>query len=111
MNPDKFKALIEQKIVQLQALQLEARAACDTVVLDQSRVGRLSRMDAMQSQAMNQAAQRRREAELIRLQSALQRLGQEAYGFCEDCDEPISEGRLMIDLAADYCVQCAGSHE
>jgi len=111
MDTNKFKALIEQKIAQLQALQLEARAACDTVVLDQSRVGRLSRMDAMQSQAMNQAAQRRRDAELLRLQAALQRLEQDDYGICADCDEPISEGRLMIDLAADYCVQCASKHE
>lgn len=111
MNTDKFKDLIEQKMTQLHALQLEAQAACNTVVLDQSRVGRLSRMDAMQSQAMNQAAQRRRESELIRLQSALQRLDEDAYGYCQDCDEPIHEGRLKIDLAADYCVQCADSHE
>lgn len=68
-------------------------------------------MDAMQSQAMNQAAQRRSESELLRLQSALVRLDQEVYGLCKECDEPINEGRLMIDLAADYCVQCAGSHE
>ena len=60
MNKTKIKSVIEAKIAALQVLQDEAHAGCETVSLDQACVGRLSRMDAMQSQAMNQAAQRRR---------------------------------------------------
>lgn len=111
MQTEKMKRLIKAKISALQALQDEAEAGCDTVSLDQSRVGRLSRMDAMQSQAMNQEAQRRRTLELSRLQFALQSVSGEDYGYCEDCGEEISEGRLMIDPAASCCIHCAEKRE
>ena len=100
MSARNFKLLIEEKIKALHALQNEAEAGCDTVTLDQSCVGRLSRMDAMQSQAMNQEAQRRRGVEIKRLEAALQSLAEDDHGYCEDCGEDIGEGRLMIDPAA-----------
>jgi DnaK suppressor protein len=111
MSARNFKLLIEEKIKALHALQNEAEAGCDTVTLDQSCVGRLSRMDAMQSQAMNQEAQRRRGVEIKRLEAALQSLAEDDYGYCEDCGEDISEGRLMIDPAAQYCIGCAAKRE
>lgn len=111
MKTQKFHNLLRERITALSDLQLEAEAGCDTVSLDQSCVGRLSRMDAMQAQAMNQAAQRRREHEMLRLRAALVRLEHEDYGYCEACDEPISEGRLMIDLSARFCIECAGKRE
>ena len=90
----------------------DAGAEASAVVeLDQTKVGRLSRMDAMQSQAMNQAAQLRRRQELERLRSALERIEVEDYGYCEDCGELISEGRLMLDPGAETCVHCAGLRE
>ena len=49
------------------------RSSQDTVKLDQTRVGRLSRMDAMQQQAMAKATNARTELELVRIRSALQR--------------------------------------
>ncbi len=107
MNIDKINLAITQKINDLYALQREAKHGCDTVALDQSCVGRLSRMDAMQSQAMNQAAQRRRVMQIKRLEAALQRIDSNDYGDCENCDELISEGRLLLDPAAEFCVQCA----
>lgn len=111
MNKQKFQSLLSDRIAALSRLQHDAESGCDTVSLDQSCVGRLSRMDAMQAQAMNQAAQRRREAEYLRLQAALLRLEHDDYGFCEECDELISEGRLMIDLSARLCIECAAKRE
>lgn len=111
MNKQKFQSLLNDRIAALSSLQLDAESGCDTVALDQSCVGRLSRMDAMQAQAMNQAAQRRREAECLRLKAALLRLEEDDYGFCEECDEAISEGRLMIDLSARFCIACAAKQE
>ena len=70
----KYKELIAQ---QLEALNLEdalGQSAQKTVELDQQSVGRLSRMDALQSQAMAQAQQRRRDANKRALQAALRRL-------------------------------------
>lgn len=107
MDIGRLKITITQMIRNLHKLQNEAQQGCDTVVLDQTRVGRLSRMDAMQSQAMNQEAQRRRSVEIERLENALHQLDADDYGYCQLCDELISEGRLLLDPAASYCIKCA----
>lgn len=76
--------------------------------LDQQSVGRLSRMDAMQRQAMAQANERARTAELVRIEQALRRVEDGDYGWCVTCGEAIAPKRLEIDPAAAVCVACAG---
>jgi DnaK suppressor protein len=111
MQTTKLKTLIQSKLKELQALQVQAEAGCDTVILDQACVGRLSRMDAMQSQAMNQEAQRRRKTEIRRLDVALKNMAEGDYGYCEACGEEIAHGRLMLDPAAAFCIACAQANE
>ena len=79
----------------------------DTVELQQDSVGRLSRMDAMQQQAMAQAAERRRAAERARIASALDRLNDGEWGYCLNCGEEIAEKRLRHDPSVANCVNCA----
>ena len=79
----------------------------DPVEVDQTRVGRLSRMDALQSQAMAAAVERRREAELARIGAALERIEQGDYGECVSCGEAIAPKRLELDPATPVCVRCA----
>jgi DnaK suppressor protein len=76
--------------------------------IDQSAVGRLSRMDAMQVQAMEAETARRREAELHRIDAALERIAEDEYGWCVTCGEKIAPKRLENDPAASQCVDCAG---
>lgn len=78
------------------------------VELDQQSVGRLSRMDAMQMQAMAQAVEARRQGRLQRIDAALHRLDESDYGFCVDCGEDIPAKRLAIDPIVERCVGCAG---
>ena len=78
-----------------------------TVTLDQQSVGRLSRMDAMQRQAMAQATSRRRQARLTRIDAALARLDEGEFGYCQDCGEDIPAARLDLDPTATLCVSCA----
>ncbi len=111
MDINQIKRNIHTKLRDLRKLQDAAQAACAPVTLDQTRVGRLSRMDAMQSQAMNQEAQRRRGIEIQRLEAALHHLGRGDYGYCVECDEQISEGRLLLDPAVKYCIRCAQQFE
>jgi len=97
-----------------QELEADAAAgedAAGTVELDQSRVGRLSRMDAMQAQAMAQATDRRRESQLRGVKAALTRLEEGSYGLCLSCDQPINEKRLAIDPTATLCIDCASKAE
>lgn len=79
------------------------------VELDQSTVGRLSRMDALQGQAMALETERRREVELDRIERALERMDAGAFGYCTACDEPIAAKRLELDPAVPTCIDCASN--
>ncbi len=81
------------------------------VELDQSKVGRLSRMDAMQAQAMAKASGQRREATLVRITAALKRISDGSFGICEHCDEAINPKRLEFDPTATLCIDCASAAE
>ena len=94
----------KQELEDLSDLSAEAR---DPVSLDQQSVGRLSRMDAMQQQAMNQATEQKRKFDLVRIEAALRRIRDEEYGYCDECGEEIPDGRLAIDPMAELCVTCA----
>ena len=94
----------QNELKQLDAGSVEARAP---VELDQSRQGRLSRMDAMQSQAMAQETARRRALELQKIEAALTRLQEGDYGYCVKCGESIGHKRLEFDPATPLCVDCA----
>jgi DnaK suppressor protein len=94
----------QAELTELSDMTAEDRAA---VALDQQSVGRLSRMDAMQQQAMSQAQQRARSAELVRIDQALRRLEDGEYGYCLECGDEIPDKRLEIDPSASHCVKCA----
>lgn len=85
----------------------DRRNAAGTVELDQQRQGRLSRMDAMQMQAMARAEQGRAELQRKRIAAALERIERGVYGDCARCGEPIPEARLKADPAAPLCTDCA----
>ena len=104
----KARARLDARRAELEALSEEASEARATVALDQQSVGRLSRMDAMQGQAMAEATERRRRLELQRIEMAERRLAAGDYGYCTQCDEEIPDGRLAIDPMAERCVGCAG---
>ncbi|MGJ3255546.1 MAG: TraR/DksA family transcriptional regulator [Alcanivorax sp.] len=88
-----------------------ADSATKPVELDQQSVGRLSRMDAMQGQAMALATRQRQEQRLRQLVAALRRIDENDYGYCEDCGKPINPRRLEIDPATLFCLACATARE
>lgn len=98
----------------LQALKTELVALSEAstgdrqpVELDQQSVGRLSRLDAMQVQAMARASDVRRIQEIRRIEAALKRVDEDEYGWCVECGEAIAPKRLEIDPAAARCAGCA----
>ncbi|WP_029058549.1 TraR/DksA family transcriptional regulator [Stappia stellulata] len=109
IDPEEARqALLARKreIAELSGLTRDAR---DVVALDQQSVGRVSRMDALQGQAMAQASERQRAADLARIDAAVHRIDSGTYGSCLSCDEDISHGRLKADPAASLCISCAAS--
>ncbi|MCK5196430.1 MAG: TraR/DksA C4-type zinc finger protein [Desulfobulbaceae bacterium] len=102
-----FKKRLEERLKAITAGQERQKKEAAPVELDQARVGRLSRMDAMQQQAMSQAAARLSDLERQRIQSALGRMQSDDYGYCVLCDEEIAEGRLRFDPSVLMCISCA----
>jgi len=102
-----FEARIRDRLAELAELSSSGKDAQAIVELDQQAVGRLSRMDALQNQAMAKAQQANRDLEAHRLEAALVRIQADEYGYCEDCGEEIPAGRLNLDPAASKCVSCA----
>ena len=100
---------IHARLAELEAHEPGGGTDGAVVTLDQQRVGRLSRMDALQAQAMAGATDARRARERRRLRQALARLDAGTWGACVDCEEDIAPGRLAIDPAAERCVECAGA--
>jgi len=114
MTPEQlehFRSLLETQRQELLASKDAARDSTKPVTLDQTTVGRLSRMDAMQGQAMAIEAQRRREIQLRRIHAAISRIPNGDYGLCTVCEEEIAIRRLETDPAATLCIACASRQE
>lgn len=108
-------AQLLQQRQKLQALQLDLEqllasgSDAEVVELDQSRQGRLSRMDAMQQQAMAVAKRSTYQKQLREVLLAVKRMEEGDYGFCELCDAPIPFARLQIRPEAKLCLSCQAS--
>ena len=106
-NAARFVPLLEKERAELEALSAQSAESRAPVSLDQQSVGRVSRIDAMQGQAMAADAERRRRRRLGLIDAALRRAEADEYGYCVSCGEPIAEKRLELDPAAAECIACA----
>ena len=98
------------KLIKLRDELMEAETSgsseTETVELDQSRIGRLSRMDEMQNQQMALEAQRRRKIQIRKIDAAWQRIENGEYGICSYCEEAIEIERLEFDPTTVLCSEC-----
>ena len=106
MTQDEARNALARRAAQLEQERAISREARAPVTLQQDSVGRLSRMDAMQQQAMHIANDARRQQRHMALLSALKRMDAGDYGYWHQCDKMIGAGRLAIDPAITLCVQC-----
>lgn len=106
IDPNEFRQRLAAELAQLDETLLQADASARTVALDQSSVGRLTRMDAMQQQAMAQGMALRLRTRKRALLAALDRIVAGSYGICCSCESGIDPDRLLSDAAAVFCVAC-----
>ena len=109
MSPERIthhRNKLESLATEIEAELNETNDSERVVELDTS-IGRLSRMDAMQSQQMALELRRRKQNHLLRIQGALKRIQKGSYGDCVRCKKPIPEERLEIQPDAVVCVKCA----
>jgi DnaK suppressor protein len=107
LDPDEVRRRLLDERQQLLESSEARQGDRRPVELDQQSVGRLSRMDALQMQAMALETERRRQTRLGRIEAALARLDAGAFGECVVCGEPIAPRRLELDLTTPTCLRCA----
>lgn len=110
MNPEEteqFRQQLVQLKSELEALEQATQKNGQTVELDQSRTGRLTRMDAMQAQQMALEDARRRQQQLVKIDGALRRIEADEFGLCYVCEEEIDVRRLAVDPTNTRCIKCA----
>ena len=111
MSSHDYRAILLTLRQSLLKAQETGDEAEQTVELDQTRVGRLSRMDALQAQAMSKETGRRRRQKLLQIDAALRRIEEDDYGYCQECGEDIAPARLEVDPAVLLCISCASAKE
>jgi len=104
---ERYRARIDARLAEIDEEDVRGREGQATVALDQQAVGRLSRQDALQAQAMAQATHARRDIERRRLRAALDRIDEDEFGYCEECGEEIAPARLGLDPGTTRCISCA----
>src|SRR3546814_20393089 len=100
MTPDEARIALNARLIQLEEEDRISAEGRKPVTLEQDSVGRLSRMDAMQMQAMALAAQGRRASERARIKAALERIAEGEWGWCVTCGDDIAAKRLSPDPSA-----------
>lgn len=103
----KMKKRLASRRVEIETLLTTGDGEGKPIDIDQQSVGRLSRMDAIQVQAMAEETARRRELEIKRIDMALSRIAAGEYGWCTSCGEAIALKRLENDPATPLCIDCA----
>ena len=101
-----LRLVLQSNKTKLEQQLLDAELATGVVILDQSSVGRVSRVDAMQQQSMAVSTRAKAEASLRKVLKALKRMEAEDFGYCGQCDEPIQFNRLKVQPQASHCLKC-----
>ena len=89
----------------------QAAESAAIVELDQSSIGRVSRIDAMQQQAMAIGFQNRLQLRKRKLEAALGRIASGSFGICCECQDELEAERIEADPATVFCTECASKRE
>jgi DnaK suppressor protein len=109
LTSSQIQELLQQMQTAKSALEQQLSfnaSASEPVQLDQSAVGRVSRIDAIQQQHMAVSTRQQAQKRLVRLNAAIKAIDKEEYGYCQDCDEPINHKRLQVKPEALLCITC-----
>ncbi len=70
-------------------------------------LGRLTRLEAMGEQHVNNKVLDEARIRLTRLNNALQRIDNPMFGICIECEESIGFERMSVRPESIKCVECA----
>ena len=107
MDKKAFKKKIEAEIQSLEEMLPKLEQSAKPVELDQSSVGRVSRIDALGNQAISEQALAKAQTKVKALKGVLEHIDDEDFGDCVVCGQPIPEKRLLVMPEHMVCVKCA----
>lgn len=103
---EELREELERQLARLERSLALSADAVRPVDLDQQAVGRLSRMNSLQSQHMSRDLQERQEAQAGAIRAALGRIAAGTYGTCARCGQDIDPGRLFVVPETEQCGGC-----
>jgi DnaK suppressor protein len=107
LNKELISKKIREEIVNTQKTILELKELTAPVAPD-CAIGRVSRMDAINNNSINEDALRKAEQKLKGLTIALQNIDDPGFGKCARCGNDIPLGRILLVPHSRFCVHCAG---
>lgn len=106
---EQFRAKLTTMQGEIPAISESAAQDLKAVALDQTSVGRVSRIDALQLQRMSQETARRRQQLLLKVEGALRRIESGRFGVCFLCEAEIDLRRRSADPTITRCRDCVES--
>lgn len=103
---DVLHAELDRELTRLERSMVVTDEALRPVKLDQTAVGRLSRIDSLQNQGLTKNLREREQAKLGLLVEALKRMEAGTYGVCTRCGGEIAFERLFVMPEAPACTGC-----
>ena len=103
---DEIKEIIEKNIYTLKDQIASLEEKVKPITPDCS-LGRLTRLEAMGEQHVNNKILDESKLRLSRLTNALSRIDKPMFGICIECEEAIGMGRMRIRPESVRCVECA----
>lgn len=106
LNKAEIQAKIEAEIQKTRKL-IEEYKEITRPIAPENAIGRISRMDAINNKSVAEAALRKAQQKLSKLEYALTKLNDENFGRCVKCHQIIPLGRLLLMPQSTRCVNCS----
>ena len=107
---EKEKIAFKERLTELIGKQEDEIAMLETMtqpISPENSIGRVSRMDAIQSKGISEASLRNKKDKLAKLKVALSKIDSPNFGTCSRCERPIQVARLMYMPESSRCLHCA----
>ena len=110
MTEEQRQELTRRIHEEMASLRTHIQAMDETIapVAPDQAIGRLSRLDTMINQSINEQSLAQSRERLRKLEYALTRMDKDPeFGECLECGDPIPASRLLALPVTEYCVNCA----
>lgn len=109
MNQNDLEQLKQDIAAEIESQKrlIESLKETSKPVAPDNALGRLTRMEAINSKSVSEAGLNAAKLKLAKLETALEKVDQPDFGICIQCGEPIPLGRIKAMPENVLCVPCA----